>query len=232
MMRPSNGEAVNDIETLVQASSPHTTPRESSSALTHAVSEEARVAVQSTRRRRHSRWIAGAAATALVLGGATAATAALRSVWWDAPNSVNVEMTPFVLTTSPVKKVSCILQADYAPGVDASSAEAQEAFRLGQAWLADHPIILPVADSALTLTPEEELAALKSRDDEGTADSKAFALQIALEFKATQSAWTAIDEDGLDTARAEELAAYLSGEGIDPTLLVIESGTGLCDVIR
>lgn len=211
----------NDIETLIRETAPRVTRQPEAFLAALGVGEEAAATRTTTRKRRRTLAVVGAGAV-LALAGTTAAAAATQSLWWTAPHEVVAEAQPLTGEVTPVTQVGFILSADYAAGVDGSSAAAQSAFQLAQQWLAEHPVVVPVPSNAQTLTEAEREQAV----------ARGIPPQVALENEAiavtrdTLTATIAAARDGLES----ELAAYLTDNGADPALIVVDGESGVYEV--
>lgn len=223
----------NDLETLIREAAPRVTRQPEAALAAVAASDEARDGAQSRRHRRRAKWAVGVAALVVAVGGATGAVAANRTIWWDEPHHVASEGHGLYDPDAPARTVSCILSADYADGVDGSSADAKQAFQLGQDWLIDRPMVIEVPLPAQRLTEGEELQALKDFSSDGKDDP--WALQTALDFKAllaTEDARGVAVTTGHD-ALVTALGAYLIDQGADPALIVVaDPNYPVCDVLR
>lgn len=212
--------------------------------------EEARSRVAGARRRRRVQWTAFVVAGTMALGGTGAAIAStpgiqtvLGRVWWDRPNSVDEEMTLSTTIPTSVDSISCILAAEYAPGVGDGNADAQRAFQDGQNWLAQHAVAIPVPASAVQLTPGEREKALATVPTAATtqkqrqlvAVERGTAVRLALGDKAVAAlgGWDAVDTAAV-SHKAElqtGLDARLTSLGDDPALIAIGDLPGICDAV-
>lgn len=211
-----------DVETLIRDAAPRVTRQPEAFLAALNVSEEAADSLRATTgKRRRVGWTLGAAAV-VALGGANVAAAATQTLWWSAPNEVNAEMAPVTDTITPVTTVSYILSAAFAPGVAGDSEEAKAAFQLAQQWLAGRPVVTAVPEGAQTLTADEAQGYI----DQG------WPAQTALEQKAIQATQDARDgaiKSGNDLLVAE-LVAYLTEQGVNPALIVIDTQSGVYEV--
>lgn len=211
-----------NIETLIRDAAPRVTRQPEAFLAALDVGEEAADSVRAaTSKRRRTGWTLGAAAV-FALGGTNLAAAATQTLWWSAPHEVTAEATPVTDEITPVTTVSYILSAGLAPGVDGETEQAKAAFQLAQQWLADHPVVTAVPEDAQTLTADEA----QEYVDRG------WPAQTALEQKAiraTQDARDAAIEAGGDALIAE-LDAYLTEQGADPELIVIDAQDGVYEV--
>jgi hypothetical protein len=214
----------NDVETLIRSAAPHVTRQPDAFLAALSVSDEAAMTTHSAaRKRRHVMTTVGVA-TVIAFAGTNVAAAATQSLWWSAPNEVVAEATPLGVDVAPVTRVSMILSADYAAGVDGTSPDAQAAFRLAQSWLAERPIVVNVPTEARTLSGGEEESAVE----------QGIPPQIALEHKAI-----AATESAVDAAIAETydelitgLESHLADHGVVPSLVVVDRENGVVEVLR
>ncbi len=212
--------------------------------------EEARSLTAGARRRRRVQWTAFVVTGTMALGGTGAAIAAtpgvqtaLGRVWWDKPNSVNEEMTLSTTIPTTVDSVSCILAAEYAPGVGEGDANAQRTFQDGQDWLARHAVTIPVPASASQLTPDERETALATVPTAATtpkqrqlvAVERSTAVRLALTDKAVAAlgGWDAVNTAAVShTADLQTgLDAQLTSLGDDPRSIMIGDLPGICDAV-
>lgn len=212
-----------DVEAMIREGAPRVTRQPEAFLATLSVSEEA---AGSSRRgpRRPSAvaWAIGAASALVAVGGTGAAVAASQGIWWNAPHDVVAVATPVTDEIVPAMTVSCILEADFAPGVDGAREGGQGAFELAQQWLVGHPVVVAVPIEAQTLTGDEE----------STFVQQGWPAQIALNFKAIRASQDAVDEaaaSGHQTLTAE-LGRYLTAQGADAALLVVADHGGYCEV--
>lgn len=223
-----------DVETTMRDSAPRVTSHPDVFLAALSVSEESASAVRSTRARRSRMGWAIGAVTVVAVGGTTAAAAATHSLWWSSPHNVVAEAVPITGTDAPAKTVSCILEADYAAGVDGSTPEALSTFQLAQNWLAVRPVVVDVPVDAHTLSVAERETAAATLASDSSEYEAAVASQIALDFKAIDSTREAItsaaeaDHDSL----TGELSTYLLDNGGEPTLVIVGETGGLCEVGR
>jgi hypothetical protein len=189
-----------------------------------SVSDEAAAIVGSAAHKRRRAATAIGVAGVVALAGTNAAAAANGTLWWSAPHEIVAEAVPLGDGSAPATSVSVILAADYAGGVDGSSAAARDAFRLAQSWLAEHPIVVEVPSDARTLTEQEE----------EVADASGIPLQIALEQKAilaTEDEVAAAVADAYDDLLAG-VGTRLADNGVDASLIVIDPDNGHVEVVR
>lgn len=212
----------NNVETLIRDAAPRVTQQPEVFLAALNVSDEAASSLRTTAgKRRRVGWVVGAA-TVIALAGTTAAAAATQTLWWSAPHEVTAELAPVADVITPVTTVSYILSADFAPEADVDSAEAKAAFQLAQQWLASHPVVTAVPAEARTLTADEA----RGYVDQG------WPAQTALEQKAilaTQAARDAAIESGNDTL-VSDLRAFLTEQGANPALIVIDARSGVFEV--
>jgi hypothetical protein len=213
---------VNNVESLIRDAAPRVTQQPEVFLAALNVSDEAAGSLGTTAgKRRRVGWTVGAA-TVIALTGTTAAAAATQTLWWSAPHEVTAVMAPVSDVVTPVMTVSYILSADFAPEADVDSAEAKAAFQLAQQWLAGHPVVTDVPAEARTLTADET---------QGYVD-QGWPAQTALEQKAiqaTQAARDATIDSGYDTL-VSDLRAFLTEQGANPALIVIDAQTGVFEV--
>lgn len=213
----------NEIETLIREAAPRVTRQPEAFLAALSVSDEAAEALRLTAgKRRRVGWTVGAAAAVVALGGTGVAVAASQSVWWSAPHQVIAEAVPVSDTVIPAKTASCILEADFALGVDGGSAEANATFQLAQQWLVGHPVVVAVPENAQTLTLDEEQEFVE----------QGWPAQIALNFKAIRATQGTIDASAAagHDALVADLSAYLTGQGANPALLIVADHGGYCEV--
>ena len=223
-----------DVETTVRDSAPGVTSHPDVFLAALSVSGESASFVRSARARRARMGWAIGAATVVAVGGASAAAAATHSLWWQSPHNVVAEAVPVAGTDAPAKTVSCILEADFADGVDGSASGSLSTFQLAQNWLAERPIVVDVPASAQSLTDEERTTAAATLAADSSDHEIAVAEQTALDFAAidsTREAVTSAAEANHDSLVAE-LTTYLVDNGAEPALIVVGETGGFCEVGR
>ena len=224
----------NDLETELRDAAPRVTRHPDAFLASLDVSEDSARSVRTTHARRARMGWAIGAVTVVALGGATAAAAATHSLWWASPHNVVAEAVPITGTDAPAKTVSCILEADYAAGVDGSASASTSAFQLAQNWLSERPVVVNVPVSARSLTEDERATAGATLAADSSEIEASAAAQIALDFKAidvTRDAVDAAAEANHDTL-VTALDAYLVDNGADPSLIVVGETGGFCEVGR
>lgn len=213
---------LNNVESLIRDAAPRVTYQPEVFLAALNVSDEAAGSLRTTAgKRRRMGWAVGAA-TVIALAGTTTAAAATQTLWWSAPHEVTAELAPLEVAVTPVTTVSYILSADFAPEADVDSAEAKAAFQVAQQWLAGHPVVTAVPAEARTLTADEAQGSV----------NQGWPTQIALEKKAiqaTQAARNAAIESGNDTL-VSDLRAFLTEQGTNPDLIVIDAQSGVFEV--
>ena len=212
-----------DVETLIREGAPRVTTQPEAFLAALNVSNEAAQPIRIIRKRSVPKWAAGGAIAVIALGGATgAAVAATQGAWWSAPHDVVAEAEPISDVVAPARSVSCILEAEFAEGVDGSSPEAKAAFQLAQQWLVGHPVVAAVPEEARTLTSDEESGFSK----------QGWPSQIALNFQAIQATQPALDAAAAANhdALVVAISAYLEDQRSDPALITVADRGGYCEV--
>ncbi|SMH49025.1 hypothetical protein SAMN06295885_3191 [Rathayibacter oskolensis] len=142
-----------------------------------------------------------------------------QSLRWQAPNSVVAEAVDATGAAGRAVSVTFIPSAVYAPGVDAATPGATEAFQIAQQWLTEHAFTLPVPSDAQTLSDDRAV----ELDEAGSPPRVALEQQA---IAATSSGLSSAIGEGLPELEAD-LAAYLADQEIGPSLIVIEVSSGV-----
>lgn len=212
---------MSNIETLVRDAAPHASRSPEVFLAALAVSEEAAIAARPAHRKRRIAMGVSLAAVLAVSGGAVA-TAATQSLWWNAPNDVNIEAELATDSLDAFTTVRFIPAAEYADGIGVKTPGAEQAFQLAQTWLADHSFTVDVPPESQTVTDEDRVALPDTPSS------------IILQDKAQRASEDLIRAD-ID-ARGDHVAAdlhdYLASNGVEDGLIVVDFTQGVYEVSR